>query len=270
MEIPILQIDAFTSQPFKGNPAAVCLLSEKLPDEWMQQVAAEMNLSETAFVQPRAGGDGFSLRWFTPTLEIALCGHATLASAHALYETGWLGPREEARFHTQSGQLSVQRKGKLLEMNFPALPVRESVLPKAVQEALGALPRRVCRAVELGNEKNFLLELADEKEVRNLKPDFGWLREVAKVGIIVTARATTPPFDFVSRYFAGYAGIDEDPVTGAAHCSLAPYWAKELGRTELIGYQASARGGVVRVRHAADRVLLAGEAVTVLRGILIS
>ncbi len=268
MEIPILQIDAFTAEAFKGNPAAVCLLDRSRPDEWMQRVAAEMNLSETAFIVPRSIGkdgrkDGFDLRWFTPEVEVPLCGHATLASAHALWETGKLAAGDEARFHTQSGWLIARRAGAKIELDFPALPVHEAALPDEIREALGVKPRYVGRD---SNERNYLIELESEEAVRNLRPNFESLRKNATSGVIVTARAATAPYDFVSRFFASYAGIDEDPVTGSAHCSLAPYWAERLGKSEMTGYQASARGGVVGVRLSGDRVLLSGAAVTVLRG----
>jgi PhzF family phenazine biosynthesis protein len=268
METPILQIDAFTAEAFKGNPAAVCLLDRSRPGEWMQRVAAEMNLSETAFIVPRSirkdgRKDEFDLRWFTPEVEVPLCGHATLASAHALWETGKLAAGEEARFHTKSGWLIARRAGSKIELDFPSLPVHEATLPDEIREALGVKPRYVGRD---SNERNYLLELESEEVVRGLRPNFEPLRKNVTSGVIVTARASTPPYDFVSRFFASYAGIDEDPVTGSAHCSLAPYWAERLGKSEMVGYQASARGGVVGVRLSGDRVLLSGAAVTVLRG----
>lgn len=269
MEIPILQIDAFASEAFKGNPAAVCLLNEHKPVEWMQNVAAEMNLAETAFVVPRAGGDGFDLRWFTPAIEVPLCGHATLASAHALWQKNRLAPGQEARFHTLSGWLIAQQNGGRIEMDFPALPAVEAELPSAVCEALSISPRNVVIDRRgLGGDGNFLVELESESTVRNVKPDFGKLRCAVNAGIIITARGDSK-YDFVSRYFACYAGIDEDPVTGSAHCMLAPYWAAKLGKTEMSAYQASARGGEVSVRFNGDRVILGGNAVTVLRGSLL-
>lgn len=270
MEIPILQIDAFTAEPFKGNPAAVCLLDDSQPAAWMQNVAAEMNLSETAFVVPRQSGDDFDLRWFTPTIEMPLCGHATLASAHALWETGRLAAAKEARFHTLSGLLTARRTGGLIEMDFPALFTRPAELPPLVQEALPVTPRTVRVSWRSdGSAGNYLLELAAEEEVRSLKPNFDLLRKFTTAGVIVTARGDGAPYDFVSRYFACYAGIDEDPVTGGAHCVLTPYWAAQLGKTELQAYQASARGGAVSVRLNGERVVLAGAAVTVLRGHLL-
>lgn len=269
MQIPILQIDAFTSEPFKGNPAAVVLLDEPRPAEWMQTVAMEMNLSETAFVVPREGGDGFDLRWFTPTIEVPLCGHATLASAHALWETSRLAQDKEARFHTLSGWLIARQNGGRIEMDFPALPTVGTELPGAVCEALSVSPRNVMIDRRgLGGGGNFLVELESESIVRNVRPDFEKLRRAVDAGIIITARGDSK-YDFVSRYFACYAGIDEDPVTGSAHCMLAPYWAAKLGKTEMLAYQASARGGEVSVQLNGDRVILGGDAVTVLRGSLL-
>lgn len=269
MEIPIFQIDAFTTETFKGNPAAVCLLDEHRPAEWMQNVAAEMNLSETAFVVPRPDGAGFDLRWFTPTIEIPLCGHATLASAHALWEMGRLARDKEARFHTLSGWLIVSRNGEGIEMDFPALFADRAELPKAVEEALEINPLAVAlHRRKDGSDGNFLVELETESTVRNVKPDFEKLRRAVNAGIIITARGDSK-YDFVSRYFACYAGIDEDPVTGSAHCMLTPYWAAKLGKTEMSAYQASARGGEVNVNLNGDRVVLGGNAVTVLRGSLL-
>jgi len=272
LEIPILQIDTFTSIAFKGNPAAVCLLDEPRPAEWMQNVAAEMNLSETAFVVPRPNGDGFELRWFTPAIEVPLCGHATLASAHALWETGRLAQDKEARFHTLSGWLIASRNGGGIEMDFPALFADRAELPKAVEEALDITPLDVViNRRKDGSGGKFLVELESESSVRDVKPDFEKLRRAVNAGVIITAPGDSrrnSKYDFVSRYFACYAGIDEDPVTGAAHCMLAPYWAAKLDRTAMSAYQASARGGEVSVRSSGDRVILGGNAVTVLRGSL--
>lgn len=268
MEIPILQIDAFASEAFKGNPAAVCLLDGPRPAEWMQNVAMEMNLAETAFLVARQDG-GFDLRWFTPAIEVPLCGHATLASAHALWELGELAPGQEARFHTLSGWLIARQNGGRIEMDFPALLAVETELPGAVCEALSISPRNVVIDRRgLGGDGAFLVELESESAVRNVKPDFDKLRRAVNAGIIITARGDSK-YDFVSRYFACYAGIDEDPVTGSAHCMLTPYWAAKLGKTEMSAYQASARGGEVSVRSADDRVILGGDAVTVLRGSLV-
>jgi PhzF family phenazine biosynthesis protein len=268
LEIPILHIDAFTSEHFKGNPAAVCLLDEPRPAEWMQNVAAEMNLSETAFVVPRHDG-GFDLRWFTPKIEVPLCGHATLASSHALWETGRLAQDEEARFHTLSGWLIARRDGDRIEMDFPALLANRAELPKAVEEALDIKPLAVVsNRRKDGSDGNFLVELESESTVRDVKPDFEKLRRAVNLGVIITACGDSK-YDFVSRYFACYAGINEDPVTGAAHCMLAPYWAAKLGKDVMSAYQASARGGEVGVKFNDDRVVLGGDAVTVLRGSLL-
>jgi PhzF family phenazine biosynthesis protein len=258
----IIQVDAFTAKPFAGNPAAVCVLDAPRDDVWMQDVAREMNLSETAFLVPAA--DGFRLRWFTPTVEVDLCGHATLASAHVLWETGRLAADREARFHTNSGLLTARRDGDWIELDFPVVRAQPATPPGGLLEALGA------EAVAVGrNRFDFLVEVRDAAAVRELRPDFGRLRAVAARGIIVTSLADEPDFDFVSRFFAPRSGVDEDPVTGSAHCCLAAYWAPRLGRAEMVGFQASARGGVVHVRLAGDRVRLRGQAVTVLVGRLL-
>ncbi len=258
MPVPIVQVDAFTALPFRGNPAAVCVLSGPAPELWMRSVAREMNLSETAFLYPDQGG--YALRWFTPTVEIDLCGHATLASAHVLWEEGHLPPHAEARFHTRSGLLSCSRIGAWIEMDFPATVVEPADPPEGMAEALGAQIRFTGRS-----KFDYLIELADESTVRNLNPDHRLLGRLPVRGVIVTASGSAE-YDFVSRFFAPGSGIDEDPVTGSAHCALAPYWSKKTGRHEMTGYQASQRGGVVKVRHLEDRVMLGGQAVTVLRG----
>jgi PhzF family phenazine biosynthesis protein len=258
--VQLFQVDAFTEAPFRGNPAAVCLLDGSDPsDAWMQSVAAEMNLSETAFVG-RNGSD-WSMRWFTPTIEVALCGHATLAAAHVLIEEGLLARGATARFHTNSGVLSATRTGDLIEMNFPAKMATPCSPAEGLIEALGMHPMHVAR-----NDLDYLVELPSEDDIRSLKPDFAMLRRIPVRGVIVTSRATTPGFDFVSRFFAPGSGIDEDPVTGSAHCALAPYWAPRLGKRQFIAYQASPRGGVLYVKLSGERVLIAGRAVTVLRG----
>ena len=256
----LLQIDAFADQPFRGNPAAVCLLDRERSAEWMQSVGAEMNLAETAFLLPRA--DGWSLRWFTPIVEVDLCGHATLASAHALWEEKLVPPGETARFHTRSGLLTAARTGDLIELDFPATPEQPAHPPPALLESLGVkTPRYVGR-----NKFDYLVELTSEDEVRALRPDHSQLRHIPVRGVIVTSRASNGKYDFVSRFFAPGSGIDEDPVTGSAHCCLAPFWAERLGKREFVAYQASARGGTLRVRLDGDRVKLGGRAVTVLRG----
>ena len=261
MSHTIYQVDAFTSRPFGGNPAAVCILLAAAPEDWMRDVAREMNLSETAFLVPQ--DDGFNLRWLTPTIEVELCGHATLASAHTLWETGVLRPDAQARFYTRSGLLTAERKGDWIELDFPARP-QESTSADDVVAALGIAPRYLGKA-----HPDYLVELDSEEAVRNMAPDFGQLKRTEARGVIVTACAKGREYDFVSRFFAPGAGIDEDPVTGSAHCVLGPYWAKHLGKTEFVAYQASQRGGVVKVRLAGDRVKLGGQAVTVMRGELI-
>jgi PhzF family phenazine biosynthesis protein len=258
----LLQIDAFTSEAFRGNPAAVCLLGEERDAAWMQDVAMEMNLSETAFLLPR--DDGFSLRWFTPAAEVALCGHATLASAHALWEEHILGANEVARFHTKSGLLTAERKGQWIELDFPATPEERSDPPAGLLEALGITdPLYVGR-----NKFDYLVEVASEDDVRRIAPDQARLRTIHVRGVIVTSKSDE--YDFVSRFFAPGVGVDEDPVTGSAHCCLTPYWASRLGKMEMVGYQASKRGGIVRVRLDGNRVKLGGRAVTILRGDLVA
>jgi PhzF family phenazine biosynthesis protein len=264
MSVKIFQVDAFTSEPFKGNPAAVCLLDTARDEAWMQRVAAEMNLSETAFPVPKGGT--FDLRWFTPTIEVPLCGHATLATSHILWETKRLREDEPAKFDTESGRLVAKKTPDGIEMDLPLIPQSESEPPEGLLKALGIQPI-YCGATEERREGEgaFLLEVASEDTVRNLEPDFGLLGKVP-AGVMVTARSTTASCDFVSRFFIPYWGIDEDPVTGAAHCTLVPFWSQKLGKPEVMGYQASLRGGYVKGRVAGDRVTLVGKAVTVLRG----
>jgi PhzF family phenazine biosynthesis protein len=262
MSLSITTVDAFANRPFAGNPAAVCILAETANDAWMQRVAREMNLSETAFLRRRP--DGFSLRWFTPAVEVDLCGHATLASAHVLWQDGHIPADEPARFHTRSGLLTATRQGAWIAMDFPAVVSEPAPAPTDLARALGATPRYVGR-----NRFDYLIEVDSEATLRTLKPDFNLLAALPVRGVIVTARATTAGFDFVSRFFAPAAGVNEDPVTGSAHCCLAPFWCERLGRPALVGYQASARGGVVRVRTAGPRVILEGQAVTVLRAELL-
>jgi PhzF family phenazine biosynthesis protein len=261
MRTPIWQVDAFTSEPFSGNPAAVCVLDEARPEPWMQQVAREMNLSETAFLVAEEGG--FLLRWFTPACEVSLCGHATLASAHVLWAEGMVEELRQLVFRTlHSGTLTAQQRQGRVELDFPARPPAEVPAPARLAEALGMEPQLVARGGE-----DFLVLAADEGVVRALRPDFGELRRLEVRGVIVTA--ASDEFDFVSRFFAPAVGVDEDPVTGSAHCCLCPFWAARLGKQAMVGYQASARGGVVRVTLHGDRVVLAGCAVTTLRGELL-
>jgi PhzF family phenazine biosynthesis protein len=258
----IVQVDAFADRPFSGNPAAVCVLDGPRDEAWMQAVALEMNLSETAFLV--AEGEGYRLRWFTPTVEVDLCGHATLASAHVLWEDGHLPPDAPARFLTRSGPLSATRDGGWITLDFPAKLAEREVDPGPVAKALG-----VPVSAAWANRFDVLAEVESEGVVRSLAPDFGLVSAIPARGLIVTARADSPGFDFVSRFFAPQSGVPEDPVTGSAHCFLGPHWGAKLGRTEMVGYQASRRGGVVRVRLEGDRVLLGGQAVTVLRGELV-
>jgi PhzF family phenazine biosynthesis protein len=259
MSLPLFVVDAFTDKPFAGNPAAVCLLDRARDDGWLQAVAGEMNLSETAFLLPE--GDGYRLRWFTPRVEVDLCGHATLAGAHVLYELGRLAPSQAARFHTRSGPLVVTRTLAGMEMDFPAVRARPCPDPPDLAGALGAQPRYVGR-----NGMDYLVELAGEAELRRLAPDMARLGALPVRGVIVTAAGAAPGTDFVSRFFAPRVGVPEDPVTGSAHCALGPFWSERLGKADLVGFQASARGGVVRVGVRGDRVLLGGQAVTVVRG----
>lgn len=263
MSLTIYTVDAFTRAPFAGNPAAVCILPAARDAKWMQAVAAEMNLSETAFLVARDDGS-WDLRWFTPAVEVDLCGHATLASAHVLWETDRMPPETAARFHTKSGMLTATRAGDRIEMDFPAKAVEPADAPPDLLPSLGAEARWVGR-----NRMDYLVELADEPAVRRLTPDFARLARVDCRGVIVTAKADSGP-DFVSRFFAPQSGIAEDPVTGSAHCALGPYWRDRLGKTELIGLQVSRRGGVVGVRCTGDRVILGGHAVTVMRAELLS
>jgi PhzF family phenazine biosynthesis protein len=257
--IPIFQVDAFTERPFAGNPAAVCLLPESKDDRWMQAVAQEMNLSETAFLVPES--DGYRLRWFTPKIEVDLCGHATLASAHVLFTEKNPPAAAPIHFYTNSGLLKAERNDDWIELDFPAEPAaRTSPLP-GLLEALGVSARYVGK-----NRFDFLVEVESEDIVRKMAPDFVHLAEIELRGVIVTAKSAVPEYDFVSRFFAPCAGINEDPVTGSAHCCLGPYWRDQLGKSEFTAFQASARGGVVHVQIADDRVLLGGQAVTVLRG----
>jgi PhzF family phenazine biosynthesis protein len=259
MALPLLQVDAFTDRPFAGNPAAVCLLPGPADEVWMRNVAREMNLSETAFLHP--DGDGYHLRWFTPAVEVALCGHATLASAHALWEEGHLPAGRQARFQTKSGLLTADRRGEWIELDFPATGPTAAPPPAGLLEALGVTPRYVGKS-----RFDFVLEVESEETVRALKPDLAALERVEARGVIVTAPAKTSGFDFVSRFFAPRAGVAEDPVTGSAHCALGPYWQGRLGKANFVAYQASPRGGTVRVGVRGDRVRLGGQAVTVLRG----
>ena len=259
MEQPIYQVDAFTDRPFAGNPAAVCPLDAPCSDVWMQNVAAEMNLAETAFLLPQ--DDGWNLRWLTPVLEVDLCGHATLAAAHILWETGRLAPDAQARFTSRSGLLTADRRGDWIELDFPAERETRTEASLMLFAALGARPRYLGK-----NRFDLIVELDDEAAVRALKPDFAQIALLPVRGVIVTARSDNSEYDFVSRFFAPQCGIPEDPVTGSAHCCLGPFWSTRLNKTELSAFQASPRGGHVKVTVKDDRVLLGGQAVTTLRG----
>ena len=310
-ETPVLVVDAFTNEPFRGNPAGVVLLEKPRSDDWMQSFAAEMKHAETAFLVPEEGG--FHLRWFTPVSEVDLCGHATLASAHALWETGTLEAGHEARFRTRSGLLTARQVRAGIEMDFPAQPPRPvedcdseggtGLVGEVVNKALSGA---VCEAIFRGlgvrgryvgwNGSDYLVELDSEEEVRGLKPDYATLGSIGTRGVIATAAAngdegsagertsdakgerasaskgerasdsSGPAYDFISRFFAPAFGIDEDPVTGSAHCALGPYWGAKLGKDEIVGYQASPRGGTIAIKLRGDRVALVGRAVTILRG----
>lgn len=254
------QVDAFTNHPFSGNPAAVCWLEKPVTDHWMQAVANEMNLSETAFVQQKE--DRFGLRWFTPTVEVDLCGHATLATAHVLWSNK-LAPLDwPLQFETRSGILTCQWNSPLIELDFPALPAKKTAAEPEILEALG-----LSQAVETGrNQFDALVVLDSAETVRTLTPDFGKLRKVPVRGTIVTALSDDPQFDFISRFFAPFVGVDEDPVCGSAHCCLATYWGTRLKKRTLRAYQASRRGGELFLKWDDDRVTLGGQAVTVWAG----
>ena len=259
MALMMYHVDAFTDRPFAGNPAAVCLLPAQKDDRWLQAVAKEMNLSETAFLLWQSGS--FNLRWFTPVTEVDLCGHATLASAHILWEEDYLQPDEEAHFQTRSGLLTAKQQGDWIELNFPAKEEEEVEAPPYLLEALGVPVRYIGK-----NVFDYLVEVDAEEVVRDMKPNIALLAKVPARGVMVTSRASTGEYDFVSRFFAPQVGVNEDPVTGSAHCCLTPYWSKRLHKQEMLAYQASARGGVLRVCVEGDRVKLGGQAVTVMHG----
>lgn len=254
MNIPIFVVDAFTQDAFAGNPAGVCFLESEADAAWMQKVAMEMKHAETAFVRPI--DDGYELRWFTPTVEVDLCGHATLASAHALWESGELPESRAARFFTRSGLLVASKRAKI-ELDFPNERPSEAVLPDGIA---GVEPIWTGR-----NRMDWLVELGNEEDVRTFDPDFESIAALGLRGLIITAKAEGQ-FDFVSRFFAPQSGVSEDSVTGSAHCCLGPFWGQKLGKGELLAYQASERGGVVGVELKGDRVTLKGDAVTTLVG----
>lgn len=262
MPQPFLVVDAFTSHPFRGNPAAVVPLDRWPSDAWLQNVALEMNHAETAFLVP--DGSGHHLRWFTPAVEVDLCGHATLAAAKGLAHLNRWPASGPVRFNTRSGELLVTRTGDTFELDFPGVPQTPCLPPPGLLTSLGATPVHVGK-----NTMDYLVELASEAEVRSLQPDLKTLRSIPCRGIIVTARSDDPECDCVSRFFAPAVGVDEDPVTGSAHCCLADYWAKKTGKSELVGFQASHRGGIVNMRLRENRVTLSGQAVVVSEGKLL-
>ena len=264
----ITQVDAFTDRRFAGNPAAVCVLPGPGDPRWMQDVAAEMNLSETAFATRLDGPDRFNLRWFTPNTEVDLCGHATLATAHVLWEEGHVEQGRVPNFETRSGLLSARRGPRGIELDFPREAVDSEITsPEEMSILKAAIPAPIRFAGR--NRFDRLVEVEDEATLVDLRPDIRKLADIACRGVIVTSRSADPAFDFASRFFAPCVGVDEDPVCGSAHCCLGPYWAEKLGKQELAGHQRSRRGGVVRVRVEGPRVVLIGRAVTVLRGELV-
>lgn len=251
----LYQVDAFTDRLFSGNPAGVCLLEAEGDEKWMQQIAAEMNLAETAFLHKIE--NGFGLRWFTPKNEVDLCGHATLASAHILWETHLLDDREEARFRTKSGWLRANKQQDKIELDFPLEEADAAEMPDDLVKGLGVELIYVGR-----NRMDYIVEVADEETVRNLCPNLELLKRIDTRGVIVTSKSSTDAYDFVSRFFAPRVGINEDPVTGSAHCCLAPYWTKKLNKQVMKAYQASERGGFLELRVDGNRVFLSGRAIT--------
>jgi PhzF family phenazine biosynthesis protein len=258
----IYQVDAFTRESFKGNPAGVFISDSPRPEDWMRGMAREMNLSETAFLVPTGEKGEYNLRWFTPAVEVDLCGHATLASAHILWEQGYLNNNSEARFHTRSGLLTAHLSdGGWIVLDFPAKLVEPVVIPDGLLEGLHIFAPKFVGS----NKMDYLVEVDDEETVRKMAPDHTQLRRVNLRGVIVTAKSSHPEYDFVSRFFAPGAGIDEDPVTGSAHTALTPYWAKKLGKKEMTACQASARGGILKVVDNGSRVEIQGQALTVFK-----
>lgn len=257
----MIQVDAFAERAFTGNPAAVCLLSSGLPDASLLAIAGEMNLSETAFLLGRTDGS-YDLRWFTPAVEVDLCGHATLASAHVLWQDGHLAPNADARFHTRSGELGARQANGRIVLDFPAQPAHAAPPPAGLLEALGVSAPRFVGP----NATDWMVQVESAATVRSLRPNFFALKSVHARGVMVTAPGEDGGIDFVSRFFAPASGIDEDPVTGSAHCCMGPFWAEQLGRRSLVARQLSTRGGTVHVEVDGPRVRLGGTAVTVMRG----
>jgi len=261
--LSLFQVDTFTNRPFSGNPASVCLLDRERDTDWLQAVAAEMNLSETVFLLEQC--DGYRLRWFTPTTEVDLCGHATLAAAHVLWEQGLLVPETDACFHTHSGLLRATRNYGMIELDFPATPAEPAPEPSGLLAALKIDIK--LNKVDISRSRfDYLVAVDNEPAVRSLQPDFSALGQIEARGIIVTARSDDPAYDFISRFFAPATGIDEDSVTGSAHCTLTPWWAPRLGKSSMTAFQASKRSGVIKVSLQDDRVRLGGQAVTIFCG----
>ena len=257
MSLTITTVDAFTNTMFSGNPAAVTVLPEPRPEAWMQSLAMEMNLAETAFLSKQEDGS-YGLRWFTPAVEVDLCGHATIAAAHVLWQTGALDEGEVARFYTRSGLLTAAKRGDWVELDFPATPVTGCEAPAGLLESLRITPAFVGRS-----KFDYFLEVS-EADLRSVTPDYGLMGRVAARGVIITSTSADTAYDFRSRFFAPASGINEDPVTGSAHCALAPYWEAKVGKTTMVAHQSSPRGGTVKVEVKGERVLISGQAVTVL------
>lgn len=256
----IYHVDAFTSEPFKGNPAGVCILEREMTGKWMQDIAAEMNLSETAFILK--GNKEYPIRFFSPESEVPLCGHATLSSAHILFETGIIGKDEEIIFISKAGKLIIRYSDSWITMNFPSYELDPIKTPQGIERIIGIKPAELYRTV---HGWTFAL-LTNEDEVRNLKPDFRLMENSEFGDLIVTATSDDKNFDFCVRCFAPALGIDEDPVTGSAHCALVPYWNRRTGRKEMISHQISKRGGILKVALKGDRVEISGQARTIIRG----
>lgn len=258
----IFQVDSFTDKPFSGNPAGVCVLEDEKQDTWMQNVAEELNLSETAFLLKL--NDGYSLRWFTPSVEVDLCGHATLAASHILWEQGFENDNVPLKFFTRSGILTASKSGEWIELDFPEEKDHPVDVPEELAKAIDADILYTGK-----NRFDYIVEVASEDIVRNMKPDFQMLKKLPARGIIITSKSNSMEYDFISRFFCPSIAIDEDPVTGSAHCCLGPYWSSRLGKKQLTAYQASQRGGIIRVTLNQDRVVLSGQATTIIKGELL-
>lgn len=265
MTIPLFQVDAFSDRPFGGNPAAVCILDHFPEDDWLRSLAAEMNLSETAFLVPQ--GEGYQLRWFTPVAEVDLCGHATLAAAHILWSEGYIPATAIARFMTRTGGLSACNNQGWIEMNFPSQPVTDIRSEGDRQRLEQMFTGSILFVGAAGPD--YFVEIERDQDLIQFKPDLATMAQLSCRGIIFTALSRDSNYDFISRFFAPQLGIPEDPVTGSAHCSLALYWGKRLGKTKLVAYQASRRGGEVHVRYHPERVYISGQAMTIFRGNLV-